>query len=109
MAASLTRDSKAIAVTSPVLRCCDDTCRVPNRIENTVIMMQKSRASPSCLTSREERASAPPDMIWILSATAWICSASRGSRVMHMATVMVAPTQGLRKRNVSTSARDANW
>ena len=82
---------------------------MPNSIENTVMMMQNSSASPSWRLSRENSLSAPPAMIWMLSATACICRASRGSRVRHMATVIAAPTQGLRKRNASRSAREDSW
>ena len=46
LAASLTRDSKAMAVTRPVLRCWEDTWRVPNKIANARITRQVTRAIP---------------------------------------------------------------
>ena len=45
----------------------------------------------------------------MLSATVWICSASMGIRVRHMATVTTLPTHCRRKRKVSRSASEANW
>jgi len=107
-AVSFTNDSNAIAVTRPVLRCCDDTCRVPNRIENTVMMMQNSSASRWCRSPVVDSAEPSPARMSILSATACICNASSGSSVMHMAIVTAAPTQGLRKRKVNTSASEAS-
>ena len=47
MAVIFTNDSKAMAVTMPVLRLGVETLRVPKKIEKAVMMMQNSSASPS--------------------------------------------------------------
>ncbi|MNW18829.1 hypothetical protein D3C71_2185500 [compost metagenome] len=65
---------------------------------NNVIRAQKLSATRCCTGSRVRM---PME-----SATAWICSASRGRTPTSMKTVVSAPAQVLRKRNANRSARD---
>ncbi|MNG40425.1 hypothetical protein D3C84_1290060 [compost metagenome] len=65
-----------------------------------MINPQKARATRSCTGSRVRM---PME-----SATAWICSASKGRTPISMNTVVRAPAQVLRKRKANRSASDDN-
>ncbi|MNI96060.1 hypothetical protein D3C73_1544420 [compost metagenome] len=73
-------------------------CREPKKIVNSVIRAQKLSAT-RCWTGSRVR-------MPMESATAWICSASRGSTPTSMKIVVSAPAQVLRKRKANRSARD---
>ena len=92
-AASLTSDSKATAVTRPILRRCEFRFRVPKRMAKIMMITQNNSASMSWRCAAGITLSGAPASIWMLSATAWIWSASRGMSVRHMARVTAPPTR----------------
>lgn len=100
-ASSLITDSKAMANTSPSCFSRVAMCREPKKMVNRMISVQKANATLALTGS--------PVRMLIESATAWICSASKGSTPISMMMVVSAPAQVLRKRNANRSASDDSW
>ena len=87
-AATLIRDSVAMATTRPSWRSRAVAWRAPNRIANSVINRQNQNAT--------QAGSGSPVRIWIDSATAFICIDSSGSMPTTIITVVSAPARRLR-------------